>query len=106
MNPTEVNILGKTYKIIYCDKPSDVDIEKHEALWGQISYWSREIRIYDNKTSRGDIWHFIFHEIIHGITMGLNIKSIKGNEDDIDLLALALSDVMIRNDWLNQRFGK
>jgi len=102
MKPASVNILGKTYSITYVDKPSDVDIHGYTSLWGQIDYWTRTIRIYDNGRSCEDIWHSIMHETLHGITNALNMDVLEGKdcEDDVDLLALALVDVFFRNGWL------
>jgi hypothetical protein len=103
MKPTKVNILGIDYNIIYVDKPSDVDIYKRESLWGQIDYWTRTIRIYDNDRALDDIWQTIWHEVIHGIIESLHIKSLenlKECHDDIDLLALAISDILFRNGWM------
>ena len=102
--PKSVNILGKTYSIEYCDNPANVDIHKRESLWGQIDYWSRSIRIYDNGRIDGDIFETIIHEVLHGIVGELKIKTIseaQDEEDVIGLLAVALSDTLRRNKWLN-----
>jgi hypothetical protein len=103
MKPNKVSILGIDYEIIYVDKPSDVDIYKRESLWGQIDYWTRVIRIYDKDRSEDDIWCTIWHEILHGVVERLHIKAFanyKETHDDIDLLALAISDILFRNDWI------
>jgi hypothetical protein len=103
MKPTSVNILGKDYAIEYCDKPSDVDIFKHESLWGQVDYWTRSIRIYENDRNDDDIFQNLLHEIIHAITQELHIATItdaKDNEEVVDLLALALADTLARNGWM------
>ena len=75
--PTEVNILGITYKIEYVNSVSDVDIHRRESLWGQIDYWTHSIRIYDGDRSIESIWKTI-----------------------VELLALGMADVLIRNGWL------
>jgi len=102
--PKTVNILGIKYTIEYCDNPADVDINKREAFWGQIDYWTRTIRIYRKDLAPEDIWQNLFHEIIHGIVAALHLKSLKAdddkNHDELDLLALGLTDVLIRNEWL------
>ena len=100
--PTEIVILGIPYAITYTDKPSEVDIFKRASLWGQIDYWTRTIRIYDNGNSDEDVWHTIVHEVCHGITAGLKLSELDKDEnhDEIDVLSLALTDVMIRNGWL------
>ena len=101
MKPTSVNILGKIYSIDYKDNPAEVDLYKRESLWGQIDYWTRTIRIYDNKTANGDIWQSIWHEVLHAITNELNLVLGKNeHHDDLDVLALALSDTLARNGWL------
>jgi hypothetical protein len=104
--PTQVNILGKVYKIEYVDKPSDVDIHKRESLWGQCDYWTRSIRVFRNDDSNiEDLFHIVLHEILHGIISDLHLKTISSapdHEDIVDLLALALADVLQRNDWLKK----
>lgn len=101
MKPESINILGITYKVEYVDKPSDVDIFKRESLWGQIDYWTRTIRIYDNGRSIEDVWQSIFHEILHGISEALKLQSLSKEEyhDELDILALAIIDVLVRNGW-------
>ena len=100
MKPTSVNILGVDYSITYVDSPSDVDIYKRESAWGQIDYWTRSIRIYDNGRSAQDIAHSLLHEVLHGIAEALKLSLRQADQhDDLDLLALALADVMHRNGW-------
>jgi hypothetical protein len=101
MKPENINILGKDYKVIYCDNVADVDRDKREALWGQIDYWERVIRVYDNGRQSSDLFHTILHEIIHGISEGLNLKlNDKDNHDELDVLSLGLTDVFFRNGWI------
>lgn len=101
MKPTSVNVLGKVYTIEYKDNPAEVDMYKRESLWGQIDYWTRTIRIYDNETVDGDTIHWLLHEILHAIASELNLVLDKAeHHDDLDVFALALSDVFIRNGWL------
>ena len=103
IKPSEINLLGKVYKITYCDNPSDVDIYKCESLWGQIDYWSRTIRIYEGERTPEDIFETILHEAIHHFATDLKIITITNandKEDVIDLLAMALTDTFIRNGWL------
>ena len=101
MKPNNVNILGIDYKITYCDKPSEVDVYKRDSLWGQIDYWTRTIRVYDNGRSEEDIFYNVMHEVLHGISEGLKLVINKEeHHDDLDVLALALSDILHRNGWL------
>ncbi len=107
LKPKSVNILGKEYSITYVDKPSDVDIYKRDSLWGQIDYWTHSIRIYDNKTSEQEIWDTILHEVLHGLVAELKIKSLNDRKNDdqhdaIHLLAMGLTDVLFRNDWIKK----
>lgn len=102
--PTHVNILGITYQIFYFIKPSDVDNRGHESLFGQIDFWNRAIRIYDSGDRQDeDVWQVIWHEIIHGIAEMLHLESLQGedNHEDLDLLALALTDVLFRNGFIH-----
>ncbi|MBE3130610.1 MAG: hypothetical protein IMZ54_07820 [Acidobacteria bacterium] len=102
--PDSVEIFGIRYLITYCDKPSDVDIFRRESFWGQIDYWTRTIRVYDNNTTPEDIWDTIIHEVLHGIISALKIRGkiedCKEGEDIVGLLALGLQDVMFRNGWI------
>ena len=100
--PESGNILGIRYSIEYTDTPSDVDIYKRASLWGQVDFWTRTIRVYDNGRSIEDRWHTIIHEVIHGISSALNIEALEENEDAVDMLALALVDTMFRNEWINR----
>jgi len=100
--PNSVNILGINYTIQYVANPAEVDMYKRESLWGQIDFWTRSIRIYDNGRSMEDILQTIFHEVIHGIVCDLHMKAFNSNTDheEIDLLALGLTDVLVRNGWI------
>jgi hypothetical protein len=101
MRPTNITILGKTYVVTYVDKPSEVDLYNRQSLWGQIDYWTRTIRIYDNKRPDTDILQTLLHEILHAILSELHMADEKvGDENTVDIVALALADVLTRNDWL------
>lgn len=99
--PATLNILGKLYTITYTDNPSEVDMNRRESLWGQIDFWKRTIKIYDNGRGAEDLWQTIIHEILHGISESLKLKLRNADQhDDLDLLALALTDVLFRNDLI------
>ena len=101
MKPDTVWILGKKYSISYVDKPSDVDIFGRKSLWGQIDYWTTSIRIYDKGMDDGEIQSSLWHEIVHAIDEELHLGINKELGDDtIDLLGMALADVLQRNEWL------
>ena len=108
IKPTSIDILGIAYSVTYCDKPSDVDHFERASLWGQIDFWKRSIRVYDNKTNIADIWDTIIHEVLHGLICELRLcgkvdhkdQGSAENENIVGLLALGLRDVMFRNGWL------
>ena len=100
--PTEVNILGKTYSIEYCDNPSNVDRSKRQSIWGQIDFWEKDIRVYDNNASEAELWDTILHEVLHGIAEGLKLKGFKDDagHTELGLIAMALADTLFRNGWM------
>ena len=103
MRPKSVNILGTTYRIIYCDKPSDVDIFHRESLFGQIDYWTGTIRVFDNGTGDDRVWHTIIHEVLHGIGYALKLKlNEEEHHEELDTLSIALFDTFQRNGWLKE----
>ena len=107
VKPDSVNILGITYSIEYVDKPSDVDIYKRESMWGQIDFWTRSIRIYDNGRPTEDVFETVLHEVIHGISEELKLNSLQNDgHDNLSLLSLALSDVLFRNGWIEKESRK
>lgn len=99
MKLTKVNILGRIYKIEYKDSPCEVDSKGRESLWGQIDPWDRVIRIYDKNKSDEEIFEILLHEIMHGLFIDLNLENME--EEDHNLLCLALADVLIRNNIVN-----
>ena len=104
MKPTSVSVLGCTYTIEYVDNPSLVDLNKRESLWGQIDYWTNSIRVYDNGRNEQDLWHTIIHELLHAFGVDLHLAMLKDadNHDDLDLLALAITDTFFRNGWIKE----
>ncbi len=109
MKPTSINILGKVYSVQYCDNPSNVDIHQRSSIWGQVDYWDHSIRIYDNGSSDEEVFSTLLHEILHVIINELKIKSLGGGynnnlsnqqHEDMDLVAIGLTDTLIRNGFL------
>ncbi len=100
MKPEQLCILGKVYKITYHTNPAEVDIFKRQSLWGQVDYWTRTIRVYDNGRHISDIFETIIHEIIEAIKEELNIKSLQNNHDDLELLSIGLADTLLRNGFV------
>lgn len=111
MKLNRINILGMEYSIEYCDNPANVDMNKRSSLWGQVDYWEHKIRIYDNNTSDEQVIQTLLHEILHVIVIDLKIKSLGGGynnnqstqqHEDLDMLAIALTDTFCRNNLLKQ----
>jgi hypothetical protein len=101
MKPTKVNILGVEYSITYHSNPAEVDIYKRESLWGQIDYWTSTIRVYDNGSPTEVVFQALLHEVLHGIANALKLELNKPERhDELDLIALALTDILFRNGWL------
>lgn len=101
--PDAINVLGIEYRVEYVEKPSDVDIFKRSSLFGQVDFWTRTIRIYDNGTRpEEDVWQTVFHEVLHCVANQLKLKTLENetSHDELDVLALALTDVLFRNGWM------
>lgn len=98
--PTEINILGYQYSVEYFDNPAEVDPDRRKALWGCIDYWDRTIRVYDKQTPSENVFHTLLHETLHGICSGLKLDDLNKDEDTIDLISMALADVIVRNGWM------
>ena len=103
--PDGVNILGKTYTITYCDRPSDVDHRGYRSLWGEIDHWKHSIRIYaPPEFSNGEVWDSLLHEVLHALAHELKLELGDSEEHVVGLLALGLSDTLVRNRWLSKDF--
>ena len=100
--PDRINILGIIYTVEYVDKPSEVDVYHRSSLWGQIDFWTRSIRVFSDGVGETDIWQIIMHEVLHGIAnlLHLDVLLEEQHHDDLDVLALALVDVLTRNGWM------
>lgn len=102
--PSSIDVFGITYTIGYHDLPNNVDAEKRTSLFGQTDSWDRTIRIYYKDRPLEDIFITLLHEILHIIDgeleMGLFSSMGDDEEKSINVLALALYNVFIRNGWL------
>jgi hypothetical protein len=57
--------------------------------------------VYDNGRSLEDVWHALMHEVLHGIGEALKMKLNKEDmHEELDILALAITDVFFRNSWI------
>jgi len=102
MRPASVNVLGKEYSISYVDSVIEVDMYHREALWGQIDYWTRSIRVYVGRRCEADILDTLLHEVLHAILEDLNLDK-KVDHDSHSLIAMALADVLMRNGWVKTK---
>jgi hypothetical protein len=50
-----------------------------------------------------DIWESLLHEVLHGIANHLHLKAMGSDEnhDELDIIALALIDIFVRNGWVD-----
>lgn len=89
----KVKIVDIEYTVEYLDNACDVDIHKRKALWGQIDFWTRTIRIYNNGRPLEDVRQTLLHEILHGLDhhLQLDLDEEKDEERVIDLLATGLN---------------
>jgi hypothetical protein len=106
MRPKSINILGKEYSITYFTNTIDVDSYHRNARWGEVDYWARAIRIFhgDNGDMQdADVLQNILHETLHAVAQDLKLDLNKDeNHDELDLISLALSDILLRNEWLKK----
>ncbi len=72
-------------------------------MWGQVDFWTRTIRIYDNNRPDEDVFECVLHEVLHAIAESLKLELRKAERhDELDLIALGLTDVLFRNGWINK----
>ena len=103
--PKSFVICGKKYKVEYTRDMVDADIDKRKAVWGQIDFHTRTIRIFkgkdDNARDCSDILDSLIHEIIHGIIQENNlfrtVISRKSEEMFVANFASLLADTLVRN---------
>ena len=103
--PTNFEILGIPYTIAYHELPSEVDADKRASLVGQHDPWDRTIRIYYKNKPLEDVFITLLHEILHAIDgeLEMDLFSSMGDDEEksINVLALALFNVLNKNGWLN-----
>lgn len=106
--PKSVIVVGKRYAITYTENTDETDIDKRKALWGQVDYHTRTIRVYVGKDKRkrqqADILETLLHEIIHCVLtdnamMKAAIKDEK-EESFVDNMGCALADTLVRNGFI------
>lgn len=100
--PETINIFGKTYSVTYCDRVVDVDINGERQLLGQIDYDTRSIRVFAKDRQLADVLDTLLHEVMHGVAIELKLKHFTDEEahDDLDVLAMGLTCVLMQNEWI------
>jgi hypothetical protein len=103
--PTQVVVMGKTYKVAYTETMQDTDLNKKSVLWGQVDYQTRTIRVFvgkgDRKRQPADVLETLLHEIIHAVLSDNKLiqSALKDGveENFVDNLGCALADTLARN---------
>ena len=98
--PSSIVICGSEYKVVYCDKPTDVDPLGRKPYWGMVDPWAATITVYRGERKTFDVWETILHEIIHALTSALHMEGDVTKEDNVDLLAMGMLDTFVRNGWV------
>ena len=97
--PKEIRMFSKKFKVSYLDSINEVDPNKETILFGRVSFQTNEIRIYNaDGYNEADIFHCLFHEILHAIIINLNITFPEEEEERwIDLISLGFTHVLLEN---------
>jgi len=101
--PTRITILGVPHKVEY--KENVGDIMERETAWGSFDPWTREIKVWAPKgRDWADVLETLIHEVLHAVKHLLHLEAFAGDvgHDELDLVALALTDMLIRNNWLKE----
>lgn len=93
--PASVNICGIPHTIKYLDS---VDFMNSEGVKIVGEYNSSQQIITVCAGNDEYVWHILWHEILHALSDLLHVEWL--NEEGVDTLALGLSDLLIRNNWL------
>jgi hypothetical protein len=103
--PRQVNVMGKIYRVEYTTGMVETDIDQRSAIWGQVDYHTRSIRVYrgtaDKPRQAGDVIETLLHEIIHAILQENKLLKdcLKDGVDEnfTDTLGVVLADTLVRN---------
>lgn len=101
-----ITILGIDYRVLEVDRVAAVDVNESAALSGQIDFRARTIRVHVGDRQAADVLRTLIHEVMHGIAEALQLETFGHGEltdqahKDLDLMALGLTDVLLRNGGL------
>jgi hypothetical protein len=95
----KLDVLSKEYSVVYSQKAQDLDVAGMEAIWGTVDPFRKIIRVYDSEHCPVDTLDALMHEILHAISIELNMELLIGDQGEkiIGPLATALVDVLVRN---------
>lgn len=103
--PRSLIIMGVRYRVEYTRGMVEVDVDKRNALWGQVDFHTRTIRVFrgtaERERSPEDQLQTLMHEIVHAILQGNHMLQgaiRKGMEEPfVDNIATILADTLTRN---------
>jgi len=102
----KVKINGVYYKVEYKERARDVPDEtvQVESAWGFVDVTRRLIRVVWHPENPDQTKRNLWHEILHILTMDMNISSLQqknGDDDtahrDLDTLAMGIATVLKEN---------
>jgi len=103
--PKKMIIKGISYRVIYTSQMTETDIDRRDAIWGQIDYHTRTIRAFvgakGRLRDRTDLLSTVLHEMVHGIFESncslRNTIPVSSREAFVDTIAHELTDTLVRN---------
>ena len=104
--------MGKLYRVEYTRDMVQTDVDKRNALWGQVDFHTRTIRVYigkgDRKRQPADLFETLLHEVIHAIMSDNQLlkDSLKDSVEEAftDNLGNVLADTLLRNKLVTYEF--
>ena len=97
--------MGRQYAVSYLADMVKADIDRRTAVWGQIDFHTRTIRVYRGFHGRQqqpiDMLVTLIHEILHGILQDAKLLAadVPQSRDEAwtDHLATLVADTLVRN---------
>lgn len=105
--PQTLTVCGLIYRVEYVRHEVEADIDKRAAVWGQVDFHTRSIRICVGRGKRrrkpSDLLNTLLHELLHAILQQNKAVILAAKADDtysevfVDSLASVLTDTLVRN---------
>jgi hypothetical protein len=97
--------MGRTYRVVFTRDMVATDADNRQALYGQVDYHTRTIRVYvgqgDRQRKPDEILETLLHEMIHPVLDDNKLMkaALKDGveENFVDNLANVLADTLMRN---------